>query len=74
MSTPILAYLKENKEKFNNVAFFSTSSANEADTFDNMEKLISKKPLETLSLNKKDFQDSYESKIDEFAQNIKNHL
>ena len=74
MSTPILAYLKENKEKLNNIAFFCTCGGSEGSTFENMEKLISKKPLKTLSLNKKDLESSYETKIHEFAQNIKNNI
>nr|WP_302577689.1 flavodoxin [Methanobrevibacter arboriphilus] len=74
MSTPILAYLEENKEKFNDIAFFCTCGGNEGSTFENMEKLISKKPLKTLSLNKKDLEDSYETKIHEFAENIKNNI
>jgi len=74
ISTPILSYLNENKEKFKDVAFFCTCGGNEGNTLTNMGKLISKEPLETLSINKKDLEDSYESKVHQFAENIKNNL
>ncbi|WP_297899703.1 flavodoxin family protein [Methanobrevibacter sp.] len=73
MSTPILTYLKQNKDNFNNVAFFCTCGGNEGKTFVNMEELLSKKPLNTLSMNKKDVESSFDSMVTEFVEDIKNN-
>lgn len=73
MATPILTYLKQNKDNFNDVAFFCTCGGNEGKTFVNMEELLSKKPLNTLSMNKKDVESSFDSMVTEFAEDIKNN-
>ena len=71
MASPILTYLRENKDKFNNVAFFTTAgSSGMESTLENMEK-ETKAPLKTFFLTKVDMED-YETKTQEFIEELKN--
>jgi len=73
MSSGTLTYLKQNKEKFNDVSFFCTcGSSGYEKTFEKMGEISSKKAADTLYLTKKDINDSFESKIHTFTENIKN--
>ncbi|MDO5850373.1 MAG: flavodoxin [Methanobacteriaceae archaeon] len=70
MASPVLTYLRENKDKFNDVAFFTTAgSSGMESTLENMEK-ESKKPLETVYLTKIDME-NYEIKTKEFTNSLK---
>lgn len=71
MASPVLTYLRENKDKFNKVAFFTTAgSSGMESTLENMEK-ETKKPLKTLFLTKVDMK-NYETKTQEFIEQLKN--
>ena len=73
MASPILTYLRENKDKFNKVAFFTTAgSSGMESTLENMEK-ETKKPLKTLFLTKVDMK-NYETKTQEFIEQLKNAI
>lgn len=53
-STPVISYLNQNKEKFNNVKFFLTAANDDyVKGFEQMEK-FSIKPLKTLGLSTKE--------------------
>ncbi len=71
MASPVLTYLRENKNNFNNVAFFTTAgSSGMESTLKNMEK-ESKNPLKTLYLTRKEMED-YKNKTQEFIEELKN--
>lgn len=73
MASPILTYLRENKDKFNEVAFFTTAgSSGMESTLENMAK-ETKNPLETVYLTKIDME-NYEIKTKEFIDSLKNNL
>ena len=70
MASPVLTYLRENKDKFNEVAFFTTAgSSGMESTLENMEK-ESKTPLKTVYLTKIDMA-NYEIKTKEFTNSLK---
>ena len=70
MASPVLTYLRENKDKFNDVAFFTTAgSSGMESTLENMEK-ESKTPLKTVYLTKIDMA-NYEIKTKEFTNSLK---
>ena len=70
MASPVLTYLRENKDKFNDVAFFTTAgSSGMESTLENMEK-ESKTPLKTVYLTKIDMP-NYEIKTKEFTNSLK---
>jgi flavodoxin len=72
MATPILTYLKENKDKFKNVSFFCTcGSSGYEKTLNNMEKITDKKALEKLVITKKNKESSVNLEIPEYINNIK---
>jgi len=74
MASPILTYITENKEKFNDLAFFCTCGSNGYEkTFADMKEIVAKDPLETLFLTKHDI-GSYESKLESYANRIKSKL
>lgn len=74
MTTPILAYITENKSKFKNIAFFCTcGSSGYEKTFAKMEEAAAKEPLETLFLTKTDI-GSYDEKLESYANKIKSKL
>ena len=76
MSTPILTYLSENKDKFKNVSevgFFSTAGSSSGSTIDNMAKTVDKYPVPFLTLNKIDIKEGYDEKLDAFIKHIKDN-
>ncbi|MBZ9571708.1 flavodoxin [Methanobrevibacter sp. TMH8] len=73
MAPAILEYLKENKEKFNDVSFFCTCGGSGYDkTLAKMEEVADKNPLNNLYLTKNDIESSFDSKIEGFIKNIEN--
>jgi flavodoxin len=68
MASGVLTYLKENKEKFNDVAFFCTCGSSGYDeTFSKMEEIAGKKAIETLFITKEDLNTSFDSKIQSYT-------
>lgn len=69
MSTPIRTYIQQNKEKFNNVAFFCTyGNSGQEKTFSEMEGLCGRAPLSTFGVSVKELaKSSYQQKIDQFV-------
>lgn len=75
MASPVLTYLKENKNYFNKVSFFCTCGGSGYDsTFKKMEKAIDKKPTNTFYLRKEDFDKNYQSKINNYIEELKTTL
>lgn len=74
ISTPIRAYLTQNNDKLNDVAFFSTSGFGRyKSTFRVMRELSGKTPLAEIDIMRKDFnKGSYKSKVAEFVEKISN--
>jgi len=72
ISTPIRAYLTQNKDKFNDVVFFSTSGFGRyKSTFKLMRELSMKTPLAELDIMSKDVNNgSYKSKVADFVKKI----
>ncbi|MDR2966882.1 MAG: flavodoxin [Methanobacteriaceae archaeon] len=74
MASPILTYITENKEKFNDIAFFCTCGhGGYEETLAKMEKISAKKPLETLFLTKSDI-NAYDDKLGSYTNKIKSRL
>jgi flavodoxin len=73
MSSPVRAYLTENKAKFKNVAFFCTEGNGGSEkAFAGMEELIGKKPKATLAIKMADIKGgSVGDKVKKFAGEIK---
>jgi flavodoxin len=72
MATPVLTYLKENKDKFKNVSFFCTcGSGGYEKTLNDMEKISNKKSLERLFITRKNKESSVNLEIPEYINNIK---
>ncbi|WP_409199501.1 flavodoxin family protein [Methanobrevibacter sp. DSM 116169] len=71
MSTPILTYIKENRDKFNNVAFIATCGSSEGNTFKDMAKILNKGPVKTMVVTSKDTDGQIDEKINSFVQNLK---
>ncbi|MDY0382657.1 MAG: hypothetical protein RBS20_02850, partial [Atribacterota bacterium] len=73
MSTPILSFLKEYKEKINKFAFFSTclgSDLNKILLY--MEHIIPQKPIAVMNINYQAFKKQYHVKmVEEFINSIK---
>ncbi|MDD2643403.1 MAG: flavodoxin [Methanobacteriaceae archaeon] len=75
MSSPIFTYMKQNFLKFDQVAFFCTCGSNGAEsTLKNMERLIRKEPVSTLSLTKKELKNNMNGKINNFISELKYEL
>ncbi|HMK53929.1 MAG TPA: flavodoxin [Methanobacteriaceae archaeon] len=72
MSTPTRAYIAQNHDKFNNMAFFCTAIGPNFDgTFSEMEKLSETSPLAKMGLRAKEINDgSYKSKVAQFVEKI----
>jgi flavodoxin len=71
-ANPVLTYLRENKDKFNEVALIATfDSSGGTNTIENMEKIIGKDSIAQLTMSKLDIKSSFNSKIDEFINIIK---
>lgn len=69
MSTPIRAYITDNKDKLKNVAFFCTQGSSGSDgTFKDMEKLCELKPTALLELKTKEvIKGECDGKVEEFV-------
>jgi flavodoxin len=71
-SLPIQIYLKENRLKLPNVAFFATYGLYTAGTFGGMSKLAGKKPLTTVAIKGTDAnQGKIDAKVDGFVAALK---
>ena len=72
MSTPIRAYISQNKQTFQEVAFFCTQHVSSSNsTFRDMSELCGKKPAVLLELKTKDVKrDKYMQKVKEFTDKI----
>ena len=72
MTSAVLTYLQENKEKFKDVSYFCTCRSSGYDeTFGKMEEITGKKGVGTLALTKKDLDTSFDSKIRSYTEKIK---
>jgi hypothetical protein len=73
VSTPIRTYITEQRDRFRDIALFSTGDAKEPVAIRDMEGLAGKSPLATLHLvRKRDVADgSYMDKVGEFASVIR---
>lgn len=71
MANPVLTYLTENKDKFKKVSFFCTCGGSGYDkTLSDMEAISGKTPIAKLYMTKTDIDSSFDSKIDEFINEI----
>ncbi len=71
MSTPILAYINQMKDKFKQVAFFCTQIAETSNTLEDMETACAKKPVSTLTISRKQIKsENYQKKIKEFVSQL----
>jgi flavodoxin len=70
MASPILTYITENKEKFTKVSFISTCNSTCEKTLENMENLLNKQAIETMTINKEDIDQRLNQKINEFSNKI----
>jgi len=74
MAPPVRAYLEENRDKFNNVAFVSISGGGGESNFNrkavpDFEAQIGKNPLFTLLLTEKEFKaNTYSQKLEELVK------
>jgi len=73
LSSPVRTYIRENKDKFKNVAFFCTCDSSGMErAFSDMEKESGKKPVDTMSITKKELKNrDYTKKINQFIKSIK---
>ncbi len=72
VSSPIRAYLSQNKKKFENLAFFCTcGGSGEQGTFNEMKKVCDIEPIATLGLKTKEvISGGYVFKIKEYIRKI----
>jgi flavodoxin len=71
VSTPMLAYINQNKEKFNKVAFFLTSKTGKVDdVFIKESELVGKKPVNTLNIKESDNVKEIDDKVIEFLKGL----
>lgn len=72
-SVPISTYLKENKEKFKDVAFFCTyRGTGFEDTIEAMKKITGKEPIATLPVTDSEIRKgAYDHKIKSFIKDVK---
>ena len=69
MASPVLTYIRENKDRFKEVAHFATAGSTGMDaTLKDMES-ETKKPLDSFYLTKLDV-DKFENKVAEFIKNL----
>ncbi len=73
MSSPVRAYLTENKAKFKNVAFFCTEGSSGSEkAFAEMEEVIGKKPKAMLTITTADLKSGSDAdKVKKFAGEVK---
>jgi len=62
ISVPTRTYIEMYKNKFKDVAFFTTCGGNPGKTFEEMETICGKRPRARLMLEKKDFKSGDDSK------------
>jgi len=72
-SVPISTYLKENKGKFKNVAFFCTYGGSGLEkTIEAMKQMTGKEPAATLDVTDSEIKDkAYDHKIESFIENLR---
>jgi flavodoxin len=72
MSTPIRTYLTDNLSALNKVAFFCTQGGNGAGrAFLQMEQIIKKSPVATLTLTTKEvIENNFNSKLEDFVKRL----
>lgn len=72
MSVPIRTYIGEQKDNFDKVAFFCTmGGSGDKNAFLEMEKIIGKKPLRTLSIIDKEVKSgNFSEKVKEFSEKL----
>lgn len=75
MASPVRSYINENREKFKNLAFFSSCSSVGGITFLEMGKFSKKKPLANMELKTNEIlKGGYIQKINDFISRIKENL
>jgi len=68
----IRTYLRNNKDKFKKLAFYSTKGGSETKTFKDMEEEAGKEPIATLELTTKEVnENSYKEKLQKFVDSSK---
>ena len=69
-ASPIISYIKQNKDKIKNVKFFATAGKSGFDdTFSQMEKYVTKSPQKTLALTTKEVKgNDYGEKLTAFLE------
>lgn len=69
-ATPIISYIKQNKDKLKNVKFFATAGKSGFDeTFSKMQKHLGKEPQKTLALTTKEVKDNaFREKLTAFLE------
>ena len=74
MSAPVRTYVTEKKNNFKNVAFFCTmGGSGDSKAFAEMEEIIDKKPLSTLTLFTRDVvKNNFTEKLEKFIGGIRN--
>ena len=71
MANPILTYLKENKDKFKEIAVFCTCGKSGFDkTLSKMEESAGKQAIAKLAMIKVDINSSFDTKINEFIEKL----
>ncbi|MBD3314109.1 hypothetical protein GF345_06720 [Candidatus Woesearchaeota archaeon] len=72
LSSPVRAYIQQNKSKINKAAFFCTmGGSGDRTAFEDMRKEV-KKPVATMSLKTKEVaDDSYKDDVKEFVRKLK---
>jgi len=73
LSGPVRSYIRENRDKFNKVAFYCTCGGNGMErAFSEMEKECGKKPLATMIIREKELKKrDYAEKVSQFVNSIK---
>ena len=70
ISTPVLTYINNNKNKFNDVAFFITAKSDKAeDVLNKMNEHAGKNPVSTLMIKESEI-DNIKPKVTEFISKI----
>jgi len=68
----VRTYLRNNKDKFKKLAFYSTKGGSKNNAFAEMEKESGKKPLSIIEITEKEVNDnSYKEKLREFINSLK---
>lgn len=72
LSSPVRTYIRENKDKFKNVAFFCTCGGSGMErAFQDMETESGKKPVAIMAIRERDLKEKkYSEKINQFIKSI----